>query len=432
MNPGSSRGPSRLSCFGRNFRSGRHRLTKITSFLRGKQRGIKDNEEITMPFLPDDLVVEILSRLPLKSFCRFKCVCKSWLAFSSDPHHSQKLPRTPTGLLYQKCDYRSAIHLARLPSSGKEIDTTLSFVPCYENLRLMDCSNGLLLCCYEGFTQHFPDISHSIVCNPATQERMILPPTQPGSDSDYHVMLCFDPLWSQHFYVVKFQKRFLSQPGVHPTNETEIFSSEDFTWHSTSLLESETGFHGQSHFIHGVLYVEHSSDHCVLAMEIDATATCIQLVKRRTIRLPGLPFRSSMSRCCHGCVVQSSGVLCYAQQELYGLTMQIWSLEGSSSERWVVKHQLNMVEAFGRDILVHAGSSGSMLSDYYILAFDLDREVVILGEHGTWKFLSFCISTRKILKLRTPTTCELSAKFYYVPYYCKIPGFSAQGTQDEC
>uniref|UniRef100_A0A8R7TAZ1 F-box domain-containing protein n=1 Tax=Triticum urartu TaxID=4572 RepID=A0A8R7TAZ1_TRIUA len=35
--------------------------------------------------LTDDLVVEILSRVPFKSFCRFKCVCKAWLAFSSDP-----------------------------------------------------------------------------------------------------------------------------------------------------------------------------------------------------------------------------------------------------------------------------------------------------------------------------------------------------------
>uniref|UniRef100_A0ACD5X831 Uncharacterized protein n=2 Tax=Avena sativa TaxID=4498 RepID=A0ACD5X831_AVESA len=423
MNPGSSGGPSRLSCFGRNFRSDRHRLMKITSFLRGKQKGMEVNQEMTMPFLTDELVVEILSRLPLKSFCRFKCVCKCWLAFSSDPHHSQKLPRTPTGLLYQKCDYGSAIHIARLPSSGRDIDTSLSFVPCHGNLRLMDCSNGLLLCCYEGFTKYFPDISHSIVCNPATEEWVALPPTQPGSDSDYHVMLCFDPLWSQHFYVVKFQK-CSSQPGVHPLNETEIFSSPDFTWHS-SLLKSEDGFHSRSHFIHGVLYVEHSSDHCVLAMEIDASDTCTQLVKRRTIQLPGLPFRSEMSPCCRGRVAQSSGVLCYAQQEIDGCVMQIWSLEGSLSERWVVKHRLNMVDAFGRDVLAHTDSSASLWSDYYILAFDLDREVVILGEHGTWKFLLFTLNTRKVLKLRTPTTCELSEKFYYVPYYCKFPSLSA-------
>jgi hypothetical protein len=84
-----------------------------------------------------------------------------------------------------------------------------------------------------------------------------------------------------------------------------------------------------------------------------------------------------------------------------------------------------MIDAFGRDVLVHTDSSGSLWSNYYILAFDLDREVVILGEHGTWKFLLFTISTKKLLELRTPTTCELSYKFYYVPYYCKLSSFSA-------
>lgn len=373
-----------------------------------------------MPFLTDDLVVEILSRLPLKSFCRFKCVCKSWLAFSSDPHHRQKLPRTPTGFLYQKCDYGSAIHLARLPSSDREIDAILSFVPCYENLRLMACSNGLLLCCYEGFSSYFPDVSRSVVCNPATQEWKFLPPTQPGSDSDYHVILCFDPLWSQHFYVFKFQKR----PGARPNSETEIFSSQDFTWHS-SLLKTEIGFHGESHFIHGVLYVQHSRDHCVLAMEVDATDTCIQLLKRRTIQLPGFPRRPEMFHCFDYYLAQSLGVLCYAQQEIDGCMMQIWSLEGSSSERWVLKHRLNMIDVFGRDVLVHADSSGSLWFDYYILAFNLDREVVILGERGTWKFFSLSISTRKLSELQTPTTCELSDKFCYVPYYCESSSLSA-------
>ena len=372
-----------------------------------------------MPLLTDDLVLEILSRLPLKSFCRFKCVCKSWFAFSSDSRHILKLPRTPAGLFYQRCEYRDAIHLARLPLSDREIDTSLSFVPCHDHLRLMACTNGLLLCCYEGFSSYFPDISLSIVCNPATQQWIALPPTQPASDSTHHLVLCFDPLWSQHFYVFKFWKRCSSHSGDHPINEVEICSSQDFTWHD-SLLKSEDGFHGKSHFINGMLYVEHSWDHCVLAMEIDATDTCTQLLKRRTIQLPGFPAKPELFRCSGGRVALSSGVLCYAQQEIDGRMMRIWSLEGSSPDSWVVKHRLNMVDAFGRDVLIRTESFGLLCFDHHILAFDLEREIVILGEQGTWKFLSFSISTRKLSQLQTPTTCELSAKFYYVPYYCKF------------
>jgi len=45
--------------------------------------------------LTDDFAVEVLSQLLFKAFCRFKCVCKAWLAFSSDPHYCQKLLKFP-------------------------------------------------------------------------------------------------------------------------------------------------------------------------------------------------------------------------------------------------------------------------------------------------------------------------------------------------
>lgn len=37
-------------------------------------------------FLPQELIIEILLRLPVKSFVRFKRVCKSCLSLISDPH----------------------------------------------------------------------------------------------------------------------------------------------------------------------------------------------------------------------------------------------------------------------------------------------------------------------------------------------------------
>ncbi|XP_061341819.1 F-box/kelch-repeat protein At3g23880-like [Gastrolobium bilobum] len=57
--------------------------------------------------LPDELIVEILLRLPVRSLLRFKCVCKSWLTFISDPQFakSQFDLATPTHRLFLEPAY---------------------------------------------------------------------------------------------------------------------------------------------------------------------------------------------------------------------------------------------------------------------------------------------------------------------------------------
>ncbi|GAU41608.1 hypothetical protein TSUD_196780 [Trifolium subterraneum] len=54
----------------------------------------------TLPSLPEELIIQILLILPVKSLVRFKCVCKSWFSLISDPHfansHFQLSTATPT------------------------------------------------------------------------------------------------------------------------------------------------------------------------------------------------------------------------------------------------------------------------------------------------------------------------------------------------
>ncbi|KAL6647569.1 hypothetical protein ACP70R_015006 [Stipagrostis hirtigluma subsp. patula] len=50
--------------------------------------------------IPDDPLVEILSRVPVKSLCRFKCVSKAWRDLIADPLHRRKLPQTLEGFFY--------------------------------------------------------------------------------------------------------------------------------------------------------------------------------------------------------------------------------------------------------------------------------------------------------------------------------------------
>ncbi|TXG71286.1 hypothetical protein EZV62_006221 [Acer yangbiense] len=49
-------------------------------FVRSSKRKFAE-----MPDIPPPLIVEILSRLPLKSLCRFKFVSKNWLVLTNHP-----------------------------------------------------------------------------------------------------------------------------------------------------------------------------------------------------------------------------------------------------------------------------------------------------------------------------------------------------------
>ncbi|XP_022031044.1 F-box protein At3g07870 [Helianthus annuus] len=60
--------------------------------------------------LPENIILDVLSRLPVKTIIRFKCVCKKWRDLVSDPyfvhlHHSRSRPC----LIFQECIYGDAI-----------------------------------------------------------------------------------------------------------------------------------------------------------------------------------------------------------------------------------------------------------------------------------------------------------------------------------
>ncbi|KAM0886363.1 hypothetical protein ACQ4PT_029738 [Festuca glaucescens] len=392
------------------------------------KRDRKPQQGMSTSVLPDELVEDILSRLPLKSICRFKCVCKSWLAFSSNPHRRQKFPRTPAGLLYRECEpgkppssLATSIHLARLPASDREIDTRLDFVPArYKYSNLEDCSNGLLLC-YQGGGYKFEAFSNAIVCNPATKEWMAIPHTEPGPPVHrIDPRLCFDPLWSQHFYVFKFQ---IPRTG---TIEVEVFFSENSSW-SDCLWETQDPFCNASLFVNGVLYMMHFCEQEILAL--DAPDTSTQWLNHRIIQRPGFATRTETFNCCDGCLSQSSGVLCYAKQELDGCAVRIWSLE--SPDEWVVKPRVRMTDVFKRDMLISRRLFWRF--DYDILAFDMERELVILDDKKADKIISVSISTGKGSQfLKIPKTfTEPCRSLFYVPYYGEVPALVRSMAQDE-
>jgi hypothetical protein len=48
-----------------------------------------------VPSIPEGPFVEILSCVPIKSLCRFKCVSKAWRDLIADPFNRKKLYPIP-------------------------------------------------------------------------------------------------------------------------------------------------------------------------------------------------------------------------------------------------------------------------------------------------------------------------------------------------
>lgn len=354
--------------------------------------------------LTDDLVVKILSGVPFKSFCRFKCVCKAWLAFSSDPHYRQMLPKIPTGLLLGRV---FSVQLVSLSPNDEEIDGALTFLPHYEYLTLVDSSNGLVLCKYKSIYTS-PHICRFIVCNPATREWRILPDTHPDPyGPECKAILAFDPSWSARFYVLNYQK----------INKLEVFSSDLPMWIVDNYWSSTIEVDKAHIFIGEMLHVMKTG-----GRHIQVLGGLERMCSNRppysyTIELPD--DRYSLV---NGCFGQSLGFLQCAFPEEGGRRVAVWRLDTYSPCKWSLKHLLCVQHAFGNGYFDRIGD-GDLFSGfrgYRIIALDLERDVFFLIDKEAIKLLSYNISNGKLSEIQY---CSPSWKYYYyVACYSKLPG----------
>lgn len=371
--------------------------------------------------LTDDIVVEILSRVPYKSFCRFKCVSKAWLAFSSDPHYCQKLPKIPTGLFHKGKD-GSVVQLLSLSPNDEGIDGALTFLPHHEHLEFVDCCNGLVLCKYKS-SYTSPDICRFIVCNPATREWQTLPDTHSElvgpEDSIYTTFLAFDPSLSAQFYVFNFEERFNNDSWLVGVKKLEVFSSDLSMWLVDAAWSSGIQVCKSHGFIGGVLYVN-TYDHQTLVLEgLEAISSGIP-PRHFTIKMPYDPMRPV-----NGCFGQLSGFLQYAFPEESGDTVAVFGLDADRPYEWSLKNRLHMRDAFGRDDLFYRVEFFRWLI-YRVVALDLEREVLFLVDTHAEKLLSYNINTGKhsVIHSVIQDDCLLgdSGYCYYVACYSKLPG----------
>lgn len=147
--------------------------------------------EMSCKLLPGDLEIEILSRSPVRSLLRFKCVCKSWYVLIKSPRFiNNHLHLSQTSCLLLLRAWRDTFkYLATLLSSETlGVPAEMEF-PNLKSTRIIGSCNGLVSIC-----DYISDYRTIHILNPATRQVIKSIPVPPYETSQPHV--CSEPpIW---------------------------------------------------------------------------------------------------------------------------------------------------------------------------------------------------------------------------------------------
>ncbi|XBI77007.1 hypothetical protein VPH35_070178 [Triticum aestivum] len=279
--------------------------------------------ETAASLLTDDLILEILCRLPTRSVHRFKCVSVLWRDLIADPANRKKLPQALAGFLYTTINNNGRHHhFASVSDAAIPFDPPLPYLQPnkYNGITQVDACNGLLL--YRRYNSK--DDSHLVVCNPTTRRWFELPPQpQPLELANRRTRttgLAFDPAVSSHFHVLHFEHSYLE---IYITR-VNIYSSWTGAWshRNCGMAHKYTLFFGgRCVFVGGLLYVmgNHNyviDDYVLLGVDIEGKVC-------KTISVPyGRGF---------GIIGSSQGI-------------ELWCLQDCDSKELVLKHTARFSE----------------------------------------------------------------------------------------
>ncbi|KAL7193663.1 hypothetical protein ACSBR2_025302 [Camellia fascicularis] len=198
----------------------------------------------------EDLLTEILLRVPAKSLIRFKSVSENWLnlisvsRFASNHSRRDRNSSMISGLYFHH-DYSNpkyqvySISLHGHPNRNLPTLCFLDSVGGDYPFRTKNSCNGLLLCEKGGFVVDNHYTKSYIVCNPTTQKFTLLPQLDRPqlarrSYESLGLYLAFDPSKSPHYKVVLHN-------CLHNCywlgNHFDIYSSESASWKQIDVSE---------------------------------------------------------------------------------------------------------------------------------------------------------------------------------------------------
>ncbi|XP_048539017.1 putative F-box protein At1g50870, partial [Triticum urartu] len=337
----------------------------------------------------DDIILEILSRLPARSVNRFKCVSVPWRDLITDPANRNKLPQVLVGFLYMSFHSVHHHHFASVSGVAAPFDPPLPYLQPnkYKDMEQVDACNGLLL--YRGCTKNLApwdwteDDCRFVVYNPATGSWVELPPQpqpqEPVKGRSRVAGLAFDPAVSSHFHVLRFEEADSSSvTGV------SIYSSRTGAWsHRDRVMAEEVtlSYTTRCIFAGGVLYLmgflpSTNNDHVLLAVDMAGKVW-------KTISVPyarRLAMIGSSQGCLHYALASDND-----NNNIHVSEIKLWCLKDCDRKELVLKRTAS-IDKF----------TGMTMKNYRVIGIHPDCDTIFSVPCGGHTLVAYDMQHQKV------------------------------------
>ncbi|CAN6325996.1 unnamed protein product [Urochloa humidicola] len=365
--------------------------------------------------LPDDLIVEILARLPAGSLCRCKFVSRSWRSLIFDPAHHARLAHTLSGFFVFSRPHSAAAPSSwsfvatpqSLPLQGEGeggaplVDTALSFLPSsHGEIEILDSCNGLLLLRCSGDQRH----PFYVICN---QPQPSHAPGHKINPLGYSIKttsaaLGFDPAVSSYFYAFQFVEEEMMHGDV--IREVEIYSSETGTWVSRkSGWDESVFFAGHKTYFKGFLYLTTSIHDEIASLD----------TKGQTWRLTPAGGYHGVD-CYDMGVGHSQGRLLSVLKDQSRDSLSIRDVQDHGNKGRTVKHSVSKMDLIG--------SRESQWPVYHkTIALHPDGNFIFFLDLPSGRFMCYDMIRRDVHVICTVGADRCNHLFFpYVPFYSMV------------
>ncbi|XP_054779388.1 F-box/kelch-repeat protein At3g23880-like isoform X1 [Prosopis cineraria] len=185
------------------------------------------------PFLPEEIMIDILKRLPVKSLIRFQCVCQRWKnlfktsSFIAEHlNHSSKNP----SLLFQTYDRFDCLQMLNYEMQVLEVQfEILPLIGSFRRAQIIGCSNGLFCVKRDYTVLPLPSL---LVWNPATREVRQIPEPINHDGDFYEFGFGFSPIVNDYKIVIARETEIdLEGNGVsYRITGAEVYSLSEGSW----------------------------------------------------------------------------------------------------------------------------------------------------------------------------------------------------------